>query len=132
MSNIKVYGKHEPKTLAQMRTLHDDRQRREGRAMRGRPSRLRPSDRLSPSAVSASTSRAGTWPSGSMRITPTSRRAPRPFSTTSAGRSASVGQHNAVKVDHELFDSPLWDAAGVANLKEMARNQLGTVGSGNH
>ena len=50
------------------------------------------------------------------------------------GRAISfgVGQRNAVKVDHGLFDSPLWDAAGVANLKEMARHQLGTVGSGNH
>ena len=50
------------------------------------------------------------------------------------GRAISfgVGQHNAVKVDHELLDSPLWDAAGVANRKEMARNQLGTVGPDNH
>src|SRR5215471_6357422 len=50
------------------------------------------------------------------------------------GRAISfdVGQNNAVKVDHKLFDSALWDAAGVANLKDMARNQLGTVGSGNH
>jgi tRNA-splicing ligase RtcB (3'-phosphate/5'-hydroxy nucleic acid ligase) len=50
------------------------------------------------------------------------------------GRSISfgVGQRNAVKVDHELFDSALWDAAGVADLKEMARHQLGTVGYGNH
>src|ERR1700752_5129144 len=34
------------------------------------------------------------------------------------GRAISfgVGQRNAVTVDHELFDSPLWDAAGVANL----------------
>src|SRR5262249_2707169 len=28
--------------------------------------------------------------------------------------------------------SPLWLDAGVAHLKEMARDQLGTVGSGNH
>jgi tRNA-splicing ligase RtcB len=40
------------------------------------------------------------------------------------GRAISFGvrQRNAVKVDHELFYSPLWDTAGVANLKEMARN----------
>src|SRR5262249_24906087 len=46
--------------------------------------------------------------------------------------SFGVRQNNGVKVDHKLFDSAVWDAAGVANLKEMARNQLGTVGSGNH
>jgi tRNA-splicing ligase RtcB (3'-phosphate/5'-hydroxy nucleic acid ligase) len=50
------------------------------------------------------------------------------------GRSISfgIGQRNAVTVDHELFDSPLWGDAGVTQLKQMARNQLGTVGSGNH
>jgi tRNA-splicing ligase RtcB len=35
-------------------------------------------------------------------------------------------------VDHELFDDPAWSLKAVAPLKEMARQQLGTVGSGNH
>jgi tRNA-splicing ligase RtcB (3'-phosphate/5'-hydroxy nucleic acid ligase) len=36
-------------------------------------------------------------------------------------------------VEHELFDrDDLWQAAEVGHLKEMARAQLGTVGSGNH
>jgi tRNA-splicing ligase RtcB len=35
--------------------------------------------------------------------------------------------------DHHLFDSPTWvDIAMLKDLKDMARNQLGTVGSGNH
>jgi len=38
--------------------------------------------------------------------------------------------------DHELFDAPEWDAypnpAIRSDLKEKARDQLGTVGSGNH
>lgn len=35
--------------------------------------------------------------------------------------------------DHSLFDSSLWDDIPMlSGLKEMARNQLGTVGSGNH
>ncbi|KLK93577.1 metallophosphatase [Microvirga vignae] len=46
--------------------------------------------------------------------------------------SFGIGQKNAVAVDHELFDSPLWDKAGVRDLKKMASQQLGTVGSGNH
>jgi tRNA-splicing ligase RtcB len=46
--------------------------------------------------------------------------------------SFGIGQKNAVKVDHELFDSPLWDEAGVRDLKKLASGQLGTVGSGNH
>jgi tRNA-splicing ligase RtcB len=46
--------------------------------------------------------------------------------------SFGVGRTNDERVDHDLFDSPLWDEAGVADLKQMARAQLGTVGSGNH
>jgi tRNA-splicing ligase RtcB len=46
--------------------------------------------------------------------------------------SFGLGRVSAEKVDHELFESPLWEAAGVSDLKQTARNQLGTVGSGNH
>lgn len=46
--------------------------------------------------------------------------------------SFGVGRANNERVDHDLFDSSLWYDADVANLKELARNQLGTVGSGNH
>lgn len=46
--------------------------------------------------------------------------------------SFGVGRVNNERVDHDLFDSDLWRAAGVPHLKDMARQQLGTVGSGNH
>lgn len=53
--------------------------------------------------------------------------------------SFGVGRVNNEKVDHELFDDPDWavykEAAGggtSTKLKQLARNQLGTVGSGNH
>lgn len=46
--------------------------------------------------------------------------------------SFGVGRTNDERVDHDLFDSPLWIDADVPELKEMARAQLGTVGSGNH
>ena len=47
--------------------------------------------------------------------------------------SFGIGQKNNVKVDHELFDDdPAWSIPAVGALKEMARGQLGTVGSGNH
>lgn len=46
--------------------------------------------------------------------------------------SFGVGRTNNKKVDHDLFDSDLWEAAGVGHLKGMSRDQLGTVGSGNH
>lgn len=47
--------------------------------------------------------------------------------------SFGVGRSNNTPVDHDLFyKDDLWKQAGVENLKDMARAQLGTVGSGNH
>ncbi len=46
--------------------------------------------------------------------------------------SFGVGRKNNERVDHALFDSPGWKAQAASPLKEMARQQLGTVGSGNH
>jgi tRNA-splicing ligase RtcB (3'-phosphate/5'-hydroxy nucleic acid ligase) len=46
--------------------------------------------------------------------------------------SFGVGRANKTPVDHELFDDPAWKLPEVAPLKELAREQLGTVGSGNH
>jgi tRNA-splicing ligase RtcB (3'-phosphate/5'-hydroxy nucleic acid ligase) len=51
------------------------------------------------------------------------------------GRAVSfgIGRVNAERVEHALFeDDEAWRAADTGHLKEMARNQLGTVGSGNH
>ncbi len=50
-----------------------------------------------------------------------------------ANVSFGLGRTNAEKVEHDLFDSPLWQENEVSGrLKQMARDQLGTVGSGNH
>ena len=46
--------------------------------------------------------------------------------------SFGIGRKNDERLDHELFDSDTWKLAAVAPLKEMAHQQLGTVGSGNH
>jgi tRNA-splicing ligase RtcB (3'-phosphate/5'-hydroxy nucleic acid ligase) len=46
--------------------------------------------------------------------------------------SFGLGRANIERVEHELFDSPLWQEGGVDDLKEVARAQLGTVGAGNH
>ncbi|WP_322907458.1 RtcB family protein [Paenibacillus sp. SGZ-1009] len=50
-----------------------------------------------------------------------------------------VGRGNRYRVDHELFDDPDWNVykqvageKGHNELKQLARQQLGTVGSGNH
>ena len=49
--------------------------------------------------------------------------------------SFGVGRNNSETVDHPLFERdshPGWKTDAAKPLKQMARNQLGTVGSGNH
>ena len=46
--------------------------------------------------------------------------------------SFGVGRKNKETVDHPLFDDPAWEIPAAAQLKDLAREQLGTVGSGNH
>jgi tRNA-splicing ligase RtcB len=43
-----------------------------------------------------------------------------------------VGRRNQETVEHELFDDPAWEMKPLKGLKDMAHNQLGTIGSGNH
>lgn len=46
--------------------------------------------------------------------------------------SFGVGRKNDEQVDHDLFDDPAWEIPEAGALKDLARAQLGTVGSGNH
>src|SRR5438105_3171001 len=46
--------------------------------------------------------------------------------------SFGIGQKAKTRVDHELFEDEAWKIAPISGLKEMARDQLGTVGGGNH
>jgi tRNA-splicing ligase RtcB len=46
--------------------------------------------------------------------------------------SFGIGRKAKTRVDHELFDDEAWKIGPIARLKEMARDQLGTVGGGNH
>jgi len=46
--------------------------------------------------------------------------------------SFGVGRTNKDKLDHPLFDEPLWSLRPWKDWKSTARDQLGTVGSGNH
>ena len=46
--------------------------------------------------------------------------------------SFGIGLKNKQRVDHELFDDPTWTLPAMRSLKDKARSQLGTIGSGNH
>jgi tRNA-splicing ligase RtcB len=45
-----------------------------------------------------------------------------------------IGRSNTADIDHPVMQSPLWDLVPqkIAELKQQAANQLGTVGAGNH
>ena len=43
-----------------------------------------------------------------------------------------VGQASGINADHPLFDDPRFEMELAKPLKEIARSQLGSVGSGNH
>ena len=50
-----------------------------------------------------------------------------------ASISFGVGRSNKERVSHALFeDDPAWDIQVARSMKDLARQQLGTVGSGNH
>src|SRR5437868_5634379 len=46
--------------------------------------------------------------------------------------SFGIGRKAKARLDHELFDDEAWKIVPIGGLKEMARDQLGTVGGGNH
>ena len=140
MSDIKVYGEHEPKTLAQMQRCMTV-----GSAVKGvlcadgHLGYAHPiggvvayEEDISISGVGFDIACGNLAVRLDAQYSDIAPRAKTILDDIGRAISFGVGQRNAVKVDHELFYSPLWDAAGVANLREMARNQLGTVGSGNH
>jgi tRNA-splicing ligase RtcB (3'-phosphate/5'-hydroxy nucleic acid ligase) len=140
MSRIKVYGEHEAKTLAQIQRCMEV-----GSAVRGvlcADGHLgygHPIGGVVAYEQDISISGVGfDIACGNMAVRLDARYAdlaPRAKTILDdIGRSISfgIGRRNLEAVDHDLFDSPLWEAAGVVNLKQMARQQLGTVGSGNH
>src|SRR5947208_7263477 len=46
--------------------------------------------------------------------------------------SFGIGRKAKARVDHELFEDEAWKIPPIGRLRETARDQLGTVGGGNH
>jgi len=46
--------------------------------------------------------------------------------------SFGIGRRSKMRIDHELFEDAAWKLAPLQQLKATAREQLGTVGGGNH
>ncbi len=43
-----------------------------------------------------------------------------------------IGRKNKSRVDHALFDDDAWKSKPLKGFKDLAHDQLGTIGSGNH
>jgi tRNA-splicing ligase RtcB (3'-phosphate/5'-hydroxy nucleic acid ligase) len=137
---LKIYGDHEPKTIAQM-----ERTMRVGSAVKGvlcadgHLGYAHPIGGVVAYENDISISGVGfDIACGNMAVrldTPYADVAPKaPVILADIAKSISfgIGRRNGELVDHELFESDLWNAADIPQLKQMAREQLGTVGSGNH
>ena len=49
-----------------------------------------------------------------------------------SGLEFGIGRTNETRVDHDLFGDDAWKLQPLKSIKQMAQNQLGTIGSGNH
>lgn len=137
---FKIYGQHDDRTIAQMKTCMATGSAVAGvLCADGHPGYAHPiggvvgyTDHISISGVGFDIA------CGNMAVrldTPASEIRPHIsaiLQDIAAVVSFGVGRKNEERVDHDLFESELWHAADVADLKSMAQSQLGTVGSGNH
>ena len=140
MSKITIFGEHDEKTLAQM-----ERCMGAGSAVAGilcadgHLGYAHPiggvvgySDHISISGVGFDIACGNMAVKLDTRFATIKESLPTILADISKSVSFGIGRSNAEKVDHDLFDSDLWTAAEVPELKAMAQAQLGTVGSGNH
>lgn len=73
-----------------------------------------------------------------LKYTDIKQRVPQIMDEIAKRISFGIGRKNKEKVDHELFDASEWNVYREIGqhehdeLKKLARDQLGTVGSGNH
>lgn len=89
-------------------------------------------DAISPTGVGFDIG-CGNRPSASICMAPNCAAAsPRSWKNVWSTISFGIGRKNNERVDHSLFDDDAWKLKAIAPLKEMARKQLGTVGSRNH
>lgn len=140
MTTYKIYGEHDENTLQQMETCMTTGSAVAGvLCADGHLGYAHPiggvvgyTDHISISGVGFDIACGNMAVRLDMRFTEIGDRTRTILEDVSKVVSFGVGRTNDDRVDHDLFDSELWEQAGVPELKAMARAQLGTVGSGNH
>lgn len=138
--DLKIFGQHDENTLAQMRTVvEDDRVVAAVLAADGHLGYAVPiggvvayDDHVSPSGVGYDIS-CGVRASRLDMPAKDVKARIKPIMDDIWGTiSFGMGRRNKTEVEHSLFDSDIWHLPAVSPLKDEARKQLGTVGSGNH
>ena len=90
-------------------------------------------DKVSPSAVGYDIACGNRAVRLGCKIEDIRKRIPRIMDDVQRLFSFGIGRKNQEKVDHLLFeDDPAWEIEPAKSLKSMARDQFGTLGSGNH
>ncbi len=141
VDGIPVWGQHDDKTINQIRRVAaDDRSAGAALMADGHLGYAMPiggvvayRNAVSPNGVGFDISCGNKAAKTSIRAEEIRRDVPRIMDEISTQVAFGMGVSSGRGKDHELFDDPTWKSIPqVDSLKETARNQLGSVGSGNH
>src|SRR5262249_44744600 len=140
MTDLKVFGEHDDRTVAQMwRCMGVGSVSGGGLCADGHPGFAQPGgggiaseEHVSISGVGFGIGCGNMAARLNLKYEDIRERVPVIANDIGKAVSFGLGRSNPKPIDHAVFDSPLWQDAEVGHLKEMARSQLGTVGSGNH
>jgi tRNA-splicing ligase RtcB (3'-phosphate/5'-hydroxy nucleic acid ligase) len=139
MDKLQIFGQHDDATLRQIRTCLDANGAFAVLCADGHKGYSMPiggvvayPGQLSPSGVGYDIACGNLACRTDMKLSDVASRMHQIMDDVAAQISFGVGRNNDTPVDHELFDDDAWKLREIAGFKQKARNQLGTVGCGNH
>jgi tRNA-splicing ligase RtcB len=140
LSDIKIFGNHEEATLTQIRRAASDGSVRAATLCAdGHKGYAVPiggvvayEDKISPSGVGFDIGCGNKAVRLDIPAKEVRRKIKKIMDDIWANLEFGIGRTNTTHVEHELFDDEMWKLNPVKTMKQMARNQLGTIGSGNH
>ncbi len=140
LADIKIFGDHEASTLAQIRrSASEESVRGAVLCADGHKGYAVPiggvvayEDKISPSGVGFDIACGNKAARLDIPASEVRRNIKTIMDTVWSHLEFGIGRTNQAHVEHELFDDETWRMHPVKPLKQMAQNQLGTIGSGNH
>src|SRR5580692_3583220 len=140
MGNIPVWGEHEEKTLSQIQTCAATADKAalmaDGHLGYAVPigGVVAYKDAISPSGVGFDIACGNKAVRVDMPGSELRTRIAKIMDDVWSTLSFGVGQRNAERVEHAIFETnyPGWEVQAARSQRQKAQNQLGTIGSGNH